>query len=187
MLRHLENPQLVATFAVGFGVLFNFIALFTYVNFRLAAPLFNLSAAALGSIFVVYLLGTLSASLTGRAVRLYGRRRFVAGALAMWAGGIALTLVPWLPAIIAGLAMAAACGMVCQASSTSYVAITAKGGVSSAVGLYVTCFYIGGSVGAFLPGLTWTRGGWPATVTMIFAMLAAMALIVTLTWRKEGH
>ena len=58
MLRHLRNPQLIATYVVGFGVLFNFIAVFTYVNFLLAAPPFNLSAAFLGSIFVVYLVGT---------------------------------------------------------------------------------------------------------------------------------
>src|SRR5262245_3101232 len=32
MLRHLRNPQLVATYAIGFGVLFNFIAVFTYVS-----------------------------------------------------------------------------------------------------------------------------------------------------------
>src|SRR5262245_40401051 len=31
MLAHLRNPRLVATYAVGFGVLFNFIATFTYL------------------------------------------------------------------------------------------------------------------------------------------------------------
>jgi predicted MFS family arabinose efflux permease len=48
MLAHLRNPRLVATFAVGFGVLFNFIATFTYVTFHLAAPPFSRSAAFLG-------------------------------------------------------------------------------------------------------------------------------------------
>ena len=33
MLRHFRNRQLLATYAVGFGVLFNFIATFTYVSF----------------------------------------------------------------------------------------------------------------------------------------------------------
>src|SRR5262249_52984882 len=36
MLRHLRNLQLVATYAIGFGVLFNFIAVFTFVSFHLA-------------------------------------------------------------------------------------------------------------------------------------------------------
>ena len=41
MLRHFRNPPLVATYAIGFGVLFTFIATFTYVNFYLAAPPFR--------------------------------------------------------------------------------------------------------------------------------------------------
>src|ERR1700687_2662599 len=52
MLRHLRNPQLVATYAIGFGVLFNFIAVFTYVSFHLAAPPYQFSSTMLGSIFV---------------------------------------------------------------------------------------------------------------------------------------
>src|SRR5437763_6894345 len=43
MLRHLETPQLLATYAIGFGVLFNFIAVFTYVSFHLAAPPYSFS------------------------------------------------------------------------------------------------------------------------------------------------
>src|SRR3569833_1497157 len=38
MLEHLRNDQLLATYAVGFGVLFCFILTFTYINLRLAAP-----------------------------------------------------------------------------------------------------------------------------------------------------
>ena len=49
MLRHFRNRQLLATYAVGFGVLFNFIATFTFVSFRLAAAPYNLSAPALGA------------------------------------------------------------------------------------------------------------------------------------------
>ena len=59
MLRHLRNPQLLATYAVGFGVLFNFIATFTYVSFHLAgAALQFFSDAGSARIFVTYLVGT---------------------------------------------------------------------------------------------------------------------------------
>ena len=57
MLRHLRNPRLVATYAVGFCVMFSLLGTFTYVNFYLAAPPFGLSTAALGLLFVVYLVG----------------------------------------------------------------------------------------------------------------------------------
>ena len=138
MLAHLRNGQLIATYAVGFGVLFNFIATFTYVSFYLAAPPYNLSASWLGAIFVVYLTGSVLTPWTGWAVGRFGRRRFMVRVIAVWVVGIALTLVPSLPLIIAGLAVCAGCGLICQAVSTGYVAVTAKAGRSSAVGLYVT-------------------------------------------------
>ena len=73
--------------------------------------------------------------------------------------------------------------MLCQTIATGYVTEIAKEGRSSAVGLYVTSFYVGGSMGAFLPGLAWERGGWPAAIAMVLAMLAAMAVIATLAYR----
>ena len=74
MLGHLRNPRLLATYAVGFGTLFNFVALFTYVNFVLAAPPFNLSPTLLGAIFVTYLAGSVAVLGLGRAVARFGRR-----------------------------------------------------------------------------------------------------------------
>ena len=187
MGRHLRNARLVATYVIGFGVLFNFIAVFTYVNFLLAAPPFNLSAAFLGAIFVVYLVGSLLTPLTGRAVWRFGRRRFVLGVLAVWAAGLALTLAASLPIIIAGLAVVAGAGLLCQSSATSYVSTTAREGASTAVGLYVTFFYVGGSVGATLGGAAWTLGGWPAVVAMTVAMLGLMALIVWRVWPEMAR
>jgi len=185
MIKHLRNPKLVATYAVGFGVLFNFIATFTFVSFHLAAAPFNLSPAALGLIFIVYLIGTIIVPLVGKGVSRFGRRRFVIGILALWMCGVLLTLVPWLPAVIVGLAMAAACGFLCQASSQSYVATSSRTGISSAIGLYVTAFYVGGSVGALLPGLAWNAAKWPGTVAMVVAMQTIMMLIVWLAWSRD--
>jgi Mg2+ and Co2+ transporter CorA len=39
-------------------------------------------------------------------------------------------------------------------------------------------------VGAFLPGLAWDAGGWPACLAMVMAMLALMALIAALAYRR---
>jgi predicted MFS family arabinose efflux permease len=186
MLAHLRKPALLATFAVGFGVLFNFMAAFTFVNFLLAAPPYNLSPAALGLIFVVYLIGTVTTPTTGIWVARFGRRHFVIGVLIVWAAGILLTLVPSLPVIIVGLAAAAVCGFFVQASSQSFVATFARTGISSAIGLYVTAFYIGGSAGAFFPGLAWESGGWVAVVVVVLGMIAVMGAIVTLVWHRDG-
>ena len=185
MLRHLRNPQLIATFAVGFGTLFNFIATFTYVSFHLAAAPYNFSSTWLGALFFTYLGGTAMTPWTGRLIARFGRRNFVLRVIAIWIGGALLLLAPQLPLIIAGLIVCATCGMLCQSVSTGYIAVSAKQGRSSAVGLYVTCFYAGGSVGAFLPGLTWASYGWPAAVAMAIVMQVIMACVVGFAWSRE--
>lgn len=184
MLRHLRNPQLLATYAVGFGTLFTFVALFTYVNFLLAAPPFNLPPTLLGAIFVTYLAGAISVLGLGRAIARFGRRPLVIGAILLWSSGALLTLIPSITMIIIGLAIAASGGFIVQATSTGYVALTAESGRTSAVGFYATTYYIGGSIGALLPGLTWGIGGWPAVVAMALAMLAVMASVVAIFWTR---
>jgi predicted MFS family arabinose efflux permease len=184
MLRHLRNPQLVATYAIGAGVLFNFIAVFTYVNFHLAAAPYDFSSSLLGTIFLTYLVGAAAAPMIGWAITRFGRRRFVLMVVGAWAIGALLLLAAPLAAIIAGLTVCAVCGMLCQAISTGYVTAIAKEGRSSAVGLYVTCFYIGGSAGAFLPGLAWTGYGWPGCVALVLAMLTMMGLVAALAYRR---
>ena len=183
MLRHLRNPQLLATYAIGFGVLFNFIAVFTYVSFHLAAPPYDFSSTLLGAIFVTYLAGTAIAPATGWMMARLGRRRFILAVLAAWAGGALLTLAPPVAAILAGLVLCAVCGMLCQTISTGYVTASAQEGRSSAVGLYVTAFYVGGSMGAFLPGLAWEQAGWAGAIAMVLVVLAAMAVVAALAYR----
>jgi predicted MFS family arabinose efflux permease len=185
MLAHFRNGQLVAIYAVGFGVLFNFICTFTFVSFHLAAPPYQLSASWLGAIFVVYLTGSVLTPWTGWAVGRFGRRRLMVRIIALWGVGIALTLAPSLPLIILGLAISAGCGLICQAISTGYVTTTAKAGRSSAVGLYVTSFYVGGSFGAALGGVAWSYGAWPACVALVAAMLVILAAIVTFAWARR--
>jgi YNFM family putative membrane transporter len=186
MLQHLRNPQLVATYAIGFGVLFNFIAVFTYVSFHLAAPPYDFSSTLLGAIFVTYLAGTAIVPATGWMMARLGRRRFTLAVLAAWACGALLMLAPPLAAIVAGLTLCAVCGMLCQTIATGYVTASAREGRSSAVGLYVTAFYVGGSMGAFLPGLAWEEAGWVGAVAMVLVMLAVMAVVAALAYRSAA-
>jgi YNFM family putative membrane transporter len=182
MVQHFRNRRLVATYAIGFGVLFNFIATFTYVNFHLAAPPYLFSPTLLGALFLTYLVSTPLVPWVGRAIALFGRRPFVLGMIALWIVGALLLLAPPVAVIIVGLTLCAVCGMVCQAVSTGYVTLTAKEGRSSAVGLYASIYYIGGSAGAFLTGLAWASAGWPGCVSVIVAVQAIMAVIVAVAW-----
>jgi YNFM family putative membrane transporter len=182
MFRHLRDRRLIATYAIGFGVLFNFIATFTYVSFHLAAPPYLFSPTLLGMLFLTYLVSSPLLPWTGRAIAIFGRRPFVLGTIIFWIAGALLLLAPPVTIILAGLTLCAVCGMLCQTISTGYVTMTAKEGRSSAVGLYASIFYIGGSAGAYLTGFAWTAAGWAGCVAVIVAMQAVMALIVATAW-----
>jgi YNFM family putative membrane transporter len=185
MIGHLRNPRLLAIYAVGFGVLFNFVAAFTYVGFHLAAAPYFFTPTLLGALFATYLAGSLTVPWVGGAIALFGRRRFVLGIIALWMAGALLLLAPPVPAIIAGLTICATCGMVCQAISTGYVMTSVKEGRSSAAGLYASSFYIGGSAGAFLIGLVWQAAGWTGCVAAIVAVQAIIAVIVFTAWDRD--
>jgi YNFM family putative membrane transporter len=177
-----RNRRLIATCCVGFCVLFSQVAMFTYVTFHVAAPPYNLSTVALGWLFVVYLVGAAVTPLAGRWIDAYGHRTGIALAMGIGGAGALLTLVAWLPAIVAGLAMCATGVFIAQATTSSYIGAVTRSDRALAVGLYSTVYYAGGSMGGALPSLFWRAGGWTACVTLVVAAQAIGAAIAFTQW-----
>jgi YNFM family putative membrane transporter len=177
-----RNRQLVATYAIGFCVLFTQVATFTYVTFHLAAPPFSLSTVALGWLFTVYLVGAVATPLGGRWIDHYGHRTGLGSAMAIGAAGALLTLVPSLPAIIAGLALSCTGVFIAQATTSSYIGAVTTRDRGLAIGLYSTFYYAGGSVGGAAPALFWSRGGWPACVALIVLVQGAGVAVALTQW-----
>ena len=180
------NPQVMATCGVGFAVLFSMVATFTYANFYLGAPPFGLGPAQLGSVFVIYLLGVVATPAATRLALRFGRRRTVLLAALAGSGGLLLTLVPWLPGILIGLAFTAAGIFTEQVLSLGYVAASARRSRSTAVGLYVTCYYVGGSLGGILPASIWHHLGWPGCVALVLAVQVAAMLVTQTVWPRHA-
>jgi MFS family permease len=182
---HLRNPRLLMICGMGFTVLFSLVGVFTYANFFLARPPFHLSTAGLGSVFFIYLFGCIVTPLAGRFLDRNGFRRTALLAAGMSLGGLLLTLVHWLSAVVAGLAVFSSGIFVSQASATVLTGQVAGRARSSAAGLYVTFYYIGGSVGTALPAWFWLNGGWPACVGL-FATVSLVTLTLGLAGGKSA-
>lgn len=180
---HLTNPRLLATCAVGFSVLFSIVAAFTYANFVLAAPPYGLGPAALGSIFAVYLTGLVSTPVATRLALRIGRRATLTAAALLAVAGLLLTLLPSLGAILGGLALIAGAVFVEQSLTIAYIGTAVQHAKSTAVGLYVTCYYVGGSLGGILPAGIWHRAGWTGCVLLSVAVQLAMLVIALVFWR----
>jgi len=177
-----RNRRLLATCGVGFCVLFTQVAMFTYVTFYLAAPPYGLSTSALGWLFVVYLVGAAVTPFSGRWIDTYGHRAGITSAMAIGGAGALLTLAPSLAAIVAGLALSATGVFIAQATTSSYIGAVTRTDRALAVGMYSTCYYVGGSTGGALPSIFWRTGGWPACVLMVVLIQATGVAIAFTQW-----
>ncbi|MGC9194328.1 MAG: MFS transporter [Syntrophobacteraceae bacterium] len=180
---HLKNPQLLATYSAGFNILFCMVATFTYVNFYLAEKPFCLGPGELGEIFIVYLAGGVITTFAGPFMDRIGYRKALLRALSLESLGILLTLSHYLPVVILGLVLVATGVFICQTCASSNVGKAARGARSSAAGLYVCLYYLGGFAGSIIPGFFWTKAGWPACVAVILCAQAITALIALRLWK----
>lgn len=181
-MRLLRNRPLLATNAIGFCVLFVQVALFTYVTFHLSSAPFHLSTAALGWLFVVYLFGAAVTPFAGRWSDEFGHRRALGGGLLVGVLGAALTLLPWLSFVVVGLALAATGVFIAQATASSYIGAVTREDRGLAVGLYSSCYYIGGSAGGALPALLWSAGEWTTTVLLVMVVQASTYALARAFW-----
>jgi predicted MFS family arabinose efflux permease len=187
ILANITNRRLLSAYFVGFNVLFGLTAIFTYVNFYLSRPPFSLSPAMLGMVFGVYLIGLVATPVAGRWIDRVGQRRMVLLATLLSCIGCVITLVARLPIVIAGLALFCTGAFICQSAATSYVGLMAGANRSSAAGLYLSFYYMGGAVGSLFGGYAWAWGGWTACVVIAVLVQAMMAAIATKLWVSSGR
>ena len=179
-----RNRRLVATYAVGCNVLFTLVSVFTWITFHLSAPPFRLSTAALSSLFFVYLIGFVVTPAAGVIITRVGLRTGIGGAIVCCMAGVLLTLAPSLPVIILGLALVSTGTFISQTAAQSHLRVAAPPEARvTAAGLYLTCYYFGGTAAGVVPGAFWALGKWPACVAFIFAMQAIALAIALIGWR----
>jgi len=181
MVRHLGDRRLLGGFLLAFCLFFGFIAVFTYLPFRLAGPPWHLSTDAVAGAYLVYLAGIAASPLAGRWAGRVEPWRLMLGGLALGVAGVALTLVPSLPAIVGGLLVLVVGMFTAQALGPSYVNEVARESKGGANALYLASYYAGGTLGSWLPGLAWEAWGWPGVVAAsVAALLLAMVAVAVL-------
>jgi MFS transporter, YNFM family, putative membrane transport protein len=185
MFAHLRNPRLLTTYLVGFNVLFSLVGVFTYITFYLAAPPFSLSTAELSLLFVVYLVGLVATPLAGALLPRVGLRAGITGSILLSLAGVLLTLVHSLWIVVAGLALCCTGVFISQSCATSFLREAApESSRASAVGMYVACYYIGGTVAGVAPSLVWKLGGWTACAAMVAAIDLISIVIARRGWSE---
>ncbi|QIH09000.1 MULTISPECIES: MFS transporter [unclassified Pseudomonas] len=182
-LRELCSKPLLAAYGVGFCVLFSQVATFTYAGLYLSQPPFALGPAALGTLYSVFLLALVVIPVAGRLSRSRPQVELLAVAALLGVCGSALTLLSSLWLMVLGLALSSTGVFLAQAAANAFTSTRAGPNKARAVGLYLSCYYLGGSGGALVPALLWERWGWHGCVALIVMFQLLVLLIGWFGWR----
>lgn len=177
---HFGNRCLVASFGIGFCVLFAFLGTFTYVNFVLAAAPLSLKPMALGLVYFVFLPSMVTTPLAGAVASRFGPRPTFFASLGLAVAGLPLLLAGTIVPVIAGLTMVGVGTFFAQATATGFVGRAARTDRAAASGIYLASYYLGGLAGAAVLGQVYDRLGWPAAVVVVAVSLVAAAALAAL-------
>ena len=169
--EHLSDAGLRLLFLEGFLLMGAFVTIYNYIGFRLMAPPYSLSHAAVGSVFVVYLVGTFSSAWVGDLAGRLGRRNVFWCVVVLMLAGLLITLPRPLALVILGLAVFTFGFFGAHSVLSSWVGLRARHSKAQASSLYLFFYYLGSSVAGTAGGFFWKSHGWPGVVAFLAALL----------------
>ncbi|WP_181275054.1 MFS transporter [Brevibacterium oceani] len=173
-------------YLTGFLCMIVFGGSFTMLGTRLQQDPWNLSEGAVALFFLIYLVGTVVTTYYGRLATKFSRTRLTLIGMVIALAGAGLTLVDSLVVIVLGMSLLTA-GFFIGHTGASAAASAARPGVDStrSAAIYLTVYYLGTSLGAWLSAVLFTDFAWPGVVAMCATSLIAV-LVLTLTGAPIG-
>ena len=161
---------LVPLFGLALLLMGSFVSFYNYLGFCLVQAPFALSHAAIGAVFLLYVVGMFSSPWAGRQADRHGSSRVLAWMLALCATGLALTLSSVLPVIIAGVALFTFGFFAAHSVASSWVGRLARRSKALASAVYLTAYYVGASSMGWLGGHAWQAGAWLGVLGFLAAL-----------------
>jgi MFS transporter, YNFM family, putative membrane transport protein len=175
-----RDPGLPWLFAEGFVLLGSFVTVYNYIGYRLMAPPYSMTQAAVGMIFTVYVVGMFSSSWIGHLAGRLGRRKVLWAMFVLMLAGLALTIFTALWLIVAGIIVITFGYFGGHSIVSSWVGRRAGGAKAQAASTYLFVFYLGSSAAGAAGGLFYTGYGWNGVAAFV-AGLSGVGLIIA--WR----
>lgn len=172
-----EFPQL-RIYAVRAGLAFgSFLALWACLAFRMAQPPYYAGSDVVGLLGLCGIAGVFSASFVGKYVKLVGVKRFnYVGCVLMLLSWLLLLLFQnYYASLVIGIIIIDI-GMQCiqLSNQTSMFEVSPKA-ANRVNTIFMTTYFVGGTLGTFLSGSAWTIGQWVGVVVVgILLVLASM-------------
>jgi YNFM family putative membrane transporter len=171
------DPVLPWLFAEGFLLLGSFVTIYNYLGYRLLAAPYNLSQAAVGLIFGIYLIGTFSSAWMGHLAGKLGRRKVLWTAFALMLVGVALTMMQPLLLIMLGIVAITFGFFGGHSIVSSWVGRRAGAAKAQASSMYLFSYYMGSSIAGASGGVFYAAHGWNGVALFVGVLVLAGLLI----------
>ena len=168
--------------AFGFG---SMMAIWACLAFHLAQPPFRAGSDMVGMLGLCGIMGAMAASGVGKLVPKFGIHNFslLGAGMQIMAWGIALLFGDTYAGLIAAIILVDI-GLQCQQLSNQSGCLQEIPHASNRANtIFMTTYFIGGSLGTFCAGYLWNRANWLG-VCIVGITFAFISLAITLSNRK---
>lgn len=178
----IRNQATLRLVSVRAGLCFgSFLAMWACLAFKMSGAPFYAGNNVIGMLGMCGIAGAMTASIVGKYVRKLGVRRFnfIGCAIIICAWVILYTFQNSYAGIIGGILLIDT-GMQCIQISNQTCALSLVPKASNRTNtIFMTTFFLGGSLGTFLAGTCWQQFGWGG-VSCAGILLASFSLLITL-------
>lgn len=181
--RLLGDPGLPWLFLTAFLLMGSFVGLYNFLGFRLVAEPFRLGTSAIGAIFLLYVVGSWASAWAGRLSDRLGRRNVLWVMVGVCGAGLLITVANQLAVIILGVALFTFGFFGAHTAASGWVGRRAGEQRALASAIYLTAYYLGGSIPGTIVGMAWSWQGWPGVVALVGLFVAAV-LVAALILRR---
>jgi len=177
---NLKDARLVTLYLQGFLLMGGFVAVYNYIGFHLGDEPFNVPQSVVSLLFLAYLSGTWSSARAGSLADRFGRRPVLITAALIMLGGLLLTVLPWLPVIVAGLLVFTAGFFAAHSVANGWVPAMATEGRAQASSLYTLFYYGGSSALGYAAGIAFTSADWGGATLCIGALIVIAIVLAAI-------
>ena len=183
----LRNGDIARLYAVAFTIFFAFMALLTFLPFRLKEIDPSYTAFVISMMYSGFLMGIVASLGATRIIGLCGgERRAMTIGLVLFGLSMLLINVPSGAGIFAIMFVMSGGMFFVQAAAMGTMNKLATENRAVANGLYISIYYTGAALGSWLPGLIYQELGWGAFTVVLTAAIAG-AVVITRGLRVSGE
>ncbi len=171
IVGYLKSSKILSVLLVPMVVFFSFMAVSSFVTYRLAEAPFSLDASALGNTFLVLLVAVVVSPLAGKYSDTLGRVKVLFLGIVVLLVGIVFSTMSSYVLILIGLGLVTIGMFSVQAVAPAYLGDLVPDDKATVAVLYQTFFYFGGAMGTLLPAVAWDYGGYDGVALLCFVLV----------------